>query len=236
MIIQCHKLKDRRGEHSKTAPSTQTPLGHRLRLCELGICRGCWPDLGAKVDQSGGCAKALPPMRINVNRNTSQLQEVTKPQNISEKLPAWLQSHQRGLPGERRVKTPSSKNPMMSSASMLPMKRSSHLRRSAAQESPLDAKQLQMLKHHLPKMHEAEEQRRERGSSRRRYSTLKTALHLASSHRRLRKHHHGSERVPQLHGGIEGHPPCQSCLHLYQHPMSQCHPSLNIVRAPHSRT
>lgn len=162
--------------------------------------------------------------------------KVTKPQNISEKSPAWLQSRQRGLPGERRVKTSSSKNPRTSSALMRQMKRSSHLRRSAAQESPPDAKQLQTLKHHLPKMHEAEEQRRERGSSHRRYSTLKTALHLASPHRRLRKHHPGSERVPQLHGEIEGRPLCQSCLHLYQRPMPQCHPSLSIVRAPHSRT
>ena len=174
-------------------------------------------------------------MRINVNRKRipARSRETT---NISETEPAWPQSRQRGLPGERRVKMSSSKNLRTRSVSMRPMKRSSPLRRSAAQESPPDAKQLQTLKHHLPKMHEAEEQRRGKGSSRRRYSTLKTALHLASPHRRLRKHHHGSERVPQSHGGIEGRPLCQSCLRLYQRPMPQCHLSLSIVRAPRSRT
>lgn len=175
-------------------------------------------------------------MGINVNRNASNFQGVARTANISETSPAWLQSRQRGLPGERRVKKSSSKNLRMRSVSMRPMKRSSHLRRSAAQESPPDAKQLQTLKHRLPKMHEIEEQRRERGSSRRRYSTLKTALHLASPHRRLRKHHHESERVLWLHEVVEGRPLCQSYLHLYPRQMPQCRPSLSIVRTPHSRT
>jgi hypothetical protein len=174
-------------------------------------------------------------MRINVNRNASNFRGVAKTANISEISPAWLQSRQRGLPGERRVKMSSSKNLRTSSASMRPMKRSSHLRQSGAQESPPDAKQLQTLKHRLPKMHEAEEQRRERGSSRRRYSTLKTALHLASPHHRLRKHHHGSERVPRLHGVVEERPLCQSYLHLYPLQIPQCRPSLSIVRIPHSQ-